>query len=55
MREVQLRHKSIKGIALSGFGTLEDVRRAKIAGFAAHLTKPVSFPRLEAIIREIAG
>jgi PAS domain S-box-containing protein len=54
MRELQQQRKTIKGIALSGFGTQEDVRRAKMAGFTAHLTKPVSFPRLETLIREIA-
>jgi CheY-like chemotaxis protein len=54
MREVQQQHKSVKGIALSGFGAQEDVRRAKLAGFTAHLTKPISFPRLESLIREIA-
>jgi CheY-like chemotaxis protein len=55
MRAVHERHASVKGIALSGFGTQEDVRRAKLAGFTVHLTKPVSFPRLETIIREITG
>jgi len=54
MRELQRQQKGIKGIALSGFGTQEDVRRAKLAGFTAHSTKPVSLPRLETLIREIA-
>ena len=55
MRAIQERQGSVKGIALSGFGTQEDVRRAKLAGFMVHLTKPVSFPRLETTIREITG
>jgi PAS domain S-box-containing protein len=55
MRKVKQQHKSVKGIALSGFGAQEDVRRAKQAGFTAHLTKPISFPRLESLIRDIAG
>jgi PAS domain S-box-containing protein len=55
MRAVHERHRGTKGIALSGFGTQEDVRRAKLAGFMVHLTKPVSFPRLETTIREITG
>jgi PAS domain S-box-containing protein len=55
MREIHQRRKDVKGIALSGFGTQEDVRRAKLAGFTAHLTKPVSFPRLETTIRQIIG
>ena len=34
------------GIALSGFGTEEDVAASTAAGFAAHLTKPVDWERL---------
>jgi PAS domain S-box-containing protein len=52
MRAMTSRKKA-KGIALSGFGTQDDVRRAKLAGFAAHLTKPVSFARLEATIQQV--
>lgn len=55
MREIHERHKDLKGIALSGFGTQEDVRRTKLAGFTAHLTKPVSFPRLVTTIRQVTG
>jgi PAS domain S-box-containing protein len=40
-----------RGIALSGFGTEHDLRQTEQAGFAAHLTKPIDFPRLEAAIR----
>ncbi len=31
-----------RGIALSGYGTEQDIARSKDAGFSAHLTKPVS-------------
>jgi PAS domain S-box-containing protein len=55
MREIHEQHKELKGIALSGFGTQEDVRRTKLAGFTAHLTKPVSFPRLVTTIRQVTG
>jgi DNA-binding NtrC family response regulator len=55
MREIHEQKKDLKGIALSGFGTQEDVRRTKLAGFTAHLTKPVSFPRLVTTIRQITG
>lgn len=41
MREIRQRGHGIKGIALSGYGQDEDVRRSKEAGFAAHLVKPV--------------
>jgi PAS domain S-box-containing protein len=55
MREIHEQKKDLKGIALSGFGTQEDVRRTKLAGFTAHLTKPVSFPRLVTTIRQVTG
>ena len=44
--------RPITGIALSGFGMEEDVRKSKEAGFYEHLTKPVNFQRLHALIRE---
>ncbi len=37
----------LRGIALTGYGMEEDVARAKIAGFVAHLTKPVRMESLE--------
>ena len=33
----------IKAIALTGFGTEQDVQRSKEAGFDAHMVKPVDF------------
>ena len=33
----------------------EDIRRSREAGFAAHLTKPVDFQKLEATIQQIAS
>jgi signal transduction histidine kinase len=52
MREVRL-NKHLPGIALSGFGTEQDVRQAKEAGFAEHLTKPINFERLEKTIQSL--
>ena len=43
----------VPGIALTGFGREEDVRKSLDAGFTAHLTKPIDFDRLEALIREV--
>ncbi len=46
----------VKGIALSGYGTEDDVRASKEAGFALHLTKPVNFNELlEAIAKLNVG
>ncbi len=42
------------GIALSGYGSDEDVRQSLAAGFAEHLTKPVDLLTLEEAIRRVA-
>jgi signal transduction histidine kinase/ActR/RegA family two-component response regulator len=49
MREVQSSNP-LPGIALSGFGTEQDVNEARAAGFSEHLTKPINFERLEEAI-----
>ena len=41
---------STKLIALTGWGTEEDIRKSKIAGFHAHLTKPVDPDAVEAML-----
>jgi CheY-like chemotaxis protein len=43
----------VPGIALSGFGMEDDIRRSEAAGFAKHLTKPVDFERLVEAIRQV--
>jgi PAS domain S-box-containing protein len=45
----------IRGIALSGFGMDDDLRRSREAGFVEHLVKPVDFNRLESAIRRVAA
>ena len=45
----------IAGIALSGYGTEDDLRKSSEAGFHLHLTKPVDFATLEAAIRKVAA
>jgi DNA-binding response OmpR family regulator len=54
MRELT-RRWHLKGIALSGYGMEEDVRRSREAGFARHLTKPVDLEVLRAAIRQVMG
>ena len=44
-----------RAIAMSGYGTEEDIRRSREAGFAEHLTKPVDFRRLEEAIRRVSA
>ncbi|HEX8253200.1 MAG TPA: response regulator, partial [Thermoanaerobaculia bacterium] len=53
MRELR-KTSSIRGVAISGFGTEEDVERSLAAGFGVHLAKPVGAQRLQAVISEIA-
>ena len=45
---------SIRGIAISGFGTEEDVARSLAAGFDVHLAKPIGAQRLKSAIAEMA-
>jgi signal transduction histidine kinase/CheY-like chemotaxis protein len=50
----QLRDRyGLKGIALTGYGTQDDIASSEAAGFVAHLTKPVSISTLEAAIAEL--
>ncbi len=45
---------SMVGIALSGFGMEEDIRRSHAVGFRQHLVKPVDLNKLDAVIQEVA-
>ena len=49
LRETRL----IPGIAMSGFGMDEDIRRSHEAGFGDHLTKPISIAKLEEAIEKV--
>jgi PAS domain S-box-containing protein len=40
----------IKAIALTGFGTEQDVQRSKAAGFDFHLVKPINFQELQNVL-----
>ena len=46
-------HYGLRGIALSGFGTEDDIRASSAAGFAEHLTKPVDWPQLRGAIERL--
>ena len=48
-------HLGLKGIALSGYGTDQDARTSKEAGFAHHLIKPLDLGRLVDLIRRMAS
>jgi CheY-like chemotaxis protein len=42
----------IKTIALTGFGTEQDVQRSKEAGFDFHLVKPINFQELQSVLEQ---
>jgi PAS domain S-box-containing protein len=45
----------MRGIALSGYGLEDDIRKSLEAGFDRHLVKPVRLEELEAAIRQVTG
>jgi CheY-like chemotaxis protein len=50
----QMPRRDMPAIALTGFGMEQDVARSLAAGFTEHLTKPVNFQKLEAVIHTLA-
>ncbi|HEX4964318.1 MAG TPA: ATP-binding protein [Thermoanaerobaculia bacterium] len=52
MRELAHRYR-LPGIALSGYGMEEDVEKSRQAGFARHLTKPVTLDLLKEVIGQV--
>jgi PAS domain S-box-containing protein len=51
----QLRERGLPAIAMSGYGSEEDVRASLEAGFAAHLTKPVDLTQLIDAIHSVTA
>ena len=45
---------AMRGIALSGYGSEEDIRKSHDAGFDTHLTKPTDFQRLLETIEQLS-
>ena len=54
MREIRRRY-GLKGLAISGYGTDEDIRESREAGFQQLLTKPVTVGTLESAVREMTA
>jgi len=46
--------RPVLGIALTGFGMEEDIRKSREAGFKHHLVKPIDLNKLDSIIQEAA-
>ncbi|TLD71214.1 PAS domain S-box protein [Phragmitibacter flavus] len=53
MRRIQA-VKPLPGIAMSGFGMEEDMRRSREAGFSEHLVKPIDVGKLVAAIQRVS-
>jgi CheY-like chemotaxis protein/anti-sigma regulatory factor (Ser/Thr protein kinase) len=47
--------RPVFGIALTGFGMEEDIRRGREAGFQHHLVKPIDLNKLDMLIQENAN
>jgi PAS domain S-box-containing protein len=54
MRQIVARRGRVPAIALTGYGMEEDIQRSRDAGFTAHMTKPIDFVKLQAMIRQVA-
>jgi signal transduction histidine kinase len=52
MKEMRAR-RDVRGIALTGYGREEDIGRSREAGFAVHLTKPISVQSLDKALAEL--
>jgi signal transduction histidine kinase/CheY-like chemotaxis protein len=53
MRTLRDTH-AMRGIAMSGYGMEDDLRKSREAGFCEHLVKPLDFAELERTIRRVA-
>lgn len=49
------RRFGVRGIALSGYGLEDDIRKSLEAGFDRHLVKPVRLEELESAIRQVTA
>ena len=52
-RRIRAEHGALVLVALTGYGQAADVQRAEDAGFDAHITKPVSFEKLQRVLAEL--
>lgn len=53
MAQLRERH-GLKGIALTGYGMEDDMRKSREVGFLEHIVKPVNVSQLEATIQRVA-
>ena len=53
MKQIKARYP-MKGIAMSGYGMDEDLRKSREAGFSDHIVKPANVAQLERAIRRVS-
>ena len=53
MHQLKARY-GLKGIAMTGYGMEEDLRKGREAGFSEHLVKPIDVARLQEAIRRVS-
>ena len=51
MQKLREQH-GLRGIAVSGYGMEDDLRRSADAGFVSHLVKPIEFNRLREMLKK---
>jgi CheY-like chemotaxis protein len=55
MRRLKERRRDLHGVAVSGYGMADDVRRSREAGFDEHLTKPVSREKIQEALSHVGA
>jgi DNA-binding NtrC family response regulator len=55
LQEVKRVWPTVPAVAVSGFGTQEDVQRSLAAGFISHQIKPITIQRLVDALRKALG
>lgn len=43
----------VRAVAMSGYGWKEDLEKSRLAGFEAHLLKPLKIKDLESVLRKV--
>ncbi len=55
MQQLRTARPGLPGIALSGYGADSDLAKSLEAGFAEHLTKPVSIEHLDRVLKRLGS
>jgi PAS domain S-box-containing protein len=53
LQKMRITRPELEGIAITGYGTPQDILKTKAAGYLAHLVKPMAFRKLHKAIRAL--